>query len=114
VFGRFSGLVRVEATQLAEAAHIVGEILHPDLGLGPHQPNRAYQGAAHVVGLRSKDVFASDLHGGFSAIAALGMIGQRLAPIALAATVAQVFGQIVKRALCVVGAVIPAPKSGGR
>jgi hypothetical protein len=41
--------VRINAAQLAEAAHVVGEVLHPNLGLGPHQTDGAHQGAAHVV-----------------------------------------------------------------
>lgn len=45
----------VQATQLAEAAHVVGEVLHPDLGLRPHHADRAHQRAAHVVGLRTED-----------------------------------------------------------
>jgi|GEM_PF-6870486 len=88
VFGRFSGWVRVEATQLAQAAHIVGEVLHPDRGLGPHQADRAHQGAAHVVGLHAKDMLDPDPHGGFGAATALGLFSQRLAALAFTVDVA--------------------------
>ena len=89
VLGRpFSGWVWVDATRLAEAAHIVSEILHADLGLRPHQADGAHQGAAHVVGQRAEDVLNPDPHGGFGAVAALGLVGQRLALIALAVDVA--------------------------
>ena len=77
--GRLLRRVWVDATQLAEAAHVVGEVFHPDLGLGPHQADRAHQGAAHVVGLRAEDVLYPDPHGGFGPVAALGLVGQRLA-----------------------------------
>ena len=89
---RFSRRIWVDAAQLAEAAHVVGEVLHPDLGLRPHQPDGAHQGAADVVGLGAEDrldhclaVHAlactrrADPHGGLGAVAALGLFGQRLA-----------------------------------
>ena len=83
-----SGWVWVDATQLAEAAHVVGKVLHPDLGLGPHQADGSHQGAAHVIGLGAKDMLDPDPHGGFGPVAALGLVGQRLAPLALAVDVA--------------------------
>ena len=59
---RVSGWGWVDATQLAEAAHVVGEVFHTDRGLGPNQTDRAHQGAAHVVGLRAKNVLDPDPH----------------------------------------------------
>ena len=44
--------------------------------------------AAHVVGLRPEDMFHPDPHGGLGPVAALGLLGQRLAPLALAVDVA--------------------------
>jgi len=88
MIGRFSGWVRVEATQLAEAAHVAGEVLHPDRGLGPHQADRAHQGAAQVVGLRAKNVLDPDPHGGFGPVTALGLFSQRLAALAFTVDVA--------------------------
>ena len=72
---RFSCRVWVDATQLAEPAHIVGEVPHPDLGLGSNQANGAHQGAAHIVGLRAEDVFDPNPHGGLGPVAALGLFG---------------------------------------
>ncbi len=70
-----------------EASHVICEVLHPDPGLGPHQTNAAYEGAAHVVGLCAEDMFHPDPNGGFGPVAALGLLGQRLAPLALAVDV---------------------------
>jgi hypothetical protein len=52
----------VDATQLDEAAHVVGKVLHRDLRAGPHR--------------------------GFGSVAALGRFGQRLPPFPLAVDVA--------------------------
>ena len=73
---------------MTQTAHVVGEVLHPDLGLGPHQTDGSHKGAAHVIGLRAKDMLDPDAHGGFGPIALLGLLGQRLAPLALAMDVA--------------------------
>jgi len=81
---RFLRRVWVEATQLAEPAHVVGYVLHPDLGLGSNQANSAHQGAVHIVGLRAEDVFDSNPHGGLGPVAALGLFAQRFAALALA------------------------------
>ena len=78
----------VDAAQLAEAAHVVGKVLQPDLGFGPHQTDGAHQGAAHVVCLRAEDMLNPDPHGGFGPVAALGLCSQRLAALALAVDVA--------------------------
>ena len=37
-----------DAAQLNEAAHVVGEVLHPDVGLGARDADRAHQRAAYV------------------------------------------------------------------
>ena len=93
VFGRpFSRRIRVDAAQLAEAAHIVGDVLHPDLGPGPHQADGAHQGAAHVVGLRTEDMLDANPPispaCGFGPVGSPGLFGQRLAALALAVDVA--------------------------
>ena len=98
---RFSRRVWVDATQLTKSTHVVGKVLHPDLCFGPHQADGAHEGAAHVAGLRAEDVFdhclavhalactrRADPHGGFGPVAALGLFGQRLAPLALAVDMA--------------------------
>lgn len=46
----------VEAPQLTRSADVVGEVLHPDFGLGPHQTDGFHYGAAHVIRLRAKDM----------------------------------------------------------
>jgi hypothetical protein len=51
---------------LDEAAHVIREVLHPDLSLGAHRSNSAHPDA------------------GLGVVAALGLIGQRFAPLALA------------------------------
>ena len=79
---------RVDAAQLDEAAHVVGEVLHPDLRLGARDADRAHQRAAHVVGLRAEDMFDPDPRGGFGPVAFLRLLGQRLAALALAVDVA--------------------------
>lgn len=53
-----------------KATHVVGEVLHPDLGLGANHADRAHQGAAHVVGLRAEDVLDPDPHRRFGPVAA--------------------------------------------
>jgi hypothetical protein len=63
---------RVDETQLGQAPQVMGEVLHPNLGLG----------------LRAKDMLDPDPHGGFCSVALLGLFGQWLAPLALAANVA--------------------------
>jgi hypothetical protein len=40
---RFSRWIGVDATQLAKAAHVAGEGLHPDPCLGPDQADRAHR-----------------------------------------------------------------------
>ena len=37
--------------QLGEAAHVVSEVLHPDLGIRTHDADGAHQRPTHVVGL---------------------------------------------------------------
>ncbi len=39
---RVSGWVWIEATQVAEVAHVEGEGCYTNLCLGPHQANRAH------------------------------------------------------------------------
>ncbi|MFT6913255.1 MAG: hypothetical protein ACJAQW_001865 [Paracoccaceae bacterium] len=67
-------------------AHVVGEGIHPDLGpgLGPHEADGSHKCAAHVIGLRAKDMLDSDPHCGFGAVALPGLPGQQLAPLAMA------------------------------
>jgi hypothetical protein len=77
--GRFSRRVWVDAAQLAEPAHVVSEVLHPNLGLCSNKTDGAHQGAAHVVGLRAKDMLDPDPHRGFRPVSAFGLVGQRLA-----------------------------------
>jgi hypothetical protein len=68
--------------------HVVGEGLHPDPGLGPdlgpdpHEADGSHKCAAHVIGLRAKDMLDPDPHCGFGAVALPGLPGQRLAPLA--------------------------------
>ena len=85
---RGSARARVQAAQLAEAAHVVSQVLHPDLCLRPHHADRAHQCAAHVIGLCAEDMLDARAHRRFRAIAALGLFGQRLAALALAMDVA--------------------------
>ena len=86
--GRVSGWVWADAAQLGETAHVVGEILHPDFGLGPNQTDRAHEGAAHVVGLRAKNMLDPDPHSGLGPVTALGLFSQRLAALAFTVDVA--------------------------
>ena len=89
LFGcRFSRREWVQAAQLTQTAHVVGEVLHADLGLNPHQTDGSHNGAAHVIGLRAKDMLDPDPCGGFGPVALLGLLGQRLASLALAVNVA--------------------------
>ena len=59
---------------------------------GCDKADGAHQGAAHVVGLRAKDILDPDPPNsqtyGFGPVALLGLLGQRLAPLALAVNVA--------------------------
>jgi hypothetical protein len=68
---------------LPETAHVVGEGIHPDLGpgpgLGPHEADGSHKCAAHVIGLRAKDMLDSDPHCGSGAVALPGLLAQRLA-----------------------------------
>lgn len=91
------GRARIQAMQLAEAALVVGKVFHPDFGLGADQTDRAHQGSAHVIGLCAEDVLYADPHGGFGPVAALGLFGQRFAPLALAVNVAL---QLPRAQLC--------------
>ena len=72
-----------------KTAHVVGEVLHPDLGPSADHADRAHQGAAHVVGLCAEDVLDPDPHRRFCPVAPLGLFGQRLAALALAVDVAE-------------------------
>ena len=45
---------------MTQTAHVVGEFLHADLGFGPHQTDGSHNGAAHVIGLRAKDMLDPD------------------------------------------------------
>lgn len=83
-----SGYARVQAAQFHKAAHVVGEVLHPDLGSGADHADHAYQGAALVVDLRAEDMFDPDTHGRFGTVAPLGLFSQWLSPLALAVDVA--------------------------
>jgi hypothetical protein len=73
---------------LPGTAHVVGEGMHPDPGLGPHEADGSHKCAAHVIGLRAKEMLDLDPHCGFGAVALPGLPGQRLAPLALALNVA--------------------------
>ena len=74
--GLFSRRTWVDAAQLAETAHVVGEGLHPDPGPGPRQTDGSHDGAAHVIGLRAKDMLDPDSPNsqtcGFGPVALLG------------------------------------------
>ena len=74
-----------------EAAHVAGDVLHPDPGFGACDADRAYHRPAHVVGPRAKDVFHPGPYFGFGPVAALRLRGQRLAAPALAVDVALQF-----------------------
>ena len=45
---------------MTQTAHVVGEFLHADIGFGPHQTDGSHNGAAHVIGLRAKDMLDPD------------------------------------------------------
>lgn len=45
-----------------QAAHVVGEVFHLDLGLCAHYADRTEQRAAHVVGLRTDHVLNPRAH----------------------------------------------------
>jgi len=62
----------------------VDEVFQPDLLLGPDQADRAHQRAAHVVGLRAKDMFGPDALVGFRPVAIFRLRGERFAALALA------------------------------
>lgn len=83
-----SARARVQAAQLAEAAHVVSQVLQPDLRFRPHHADRAHQCAAHVIGLCAEDMLDPRAHRGFGPVAAPGLFGQRLAALALAVDVA--------------------------
>jgi hypothetical protein len=84
----FSCRAWVQAARLPGTAHVVGEGIHPDpgpdpcLGLGPHEADGSHKCAAHVIGLRAKDILDLDPHCGSGAVAFLGLPGQRFAPLA--------------------------------
>jgi hypothetical protein len=61
---------------LAQTAHVIGEVLHADLGLRPHPTDGLHRGAAHVIGLCAKDMLDSDPHGGFGPVAFAGLPSQ--------------------------------------
>jgi hypothetical protein len=73
---------------LDEAAHVIREGLHPDLSLGAHRSNCAHQRAAHIVGLRTEDVFDAHPDAGLGVVAALGLIGHRFTALAFAVDMA--------------------------
>jgi len=83
-----SGRARGQAAELDETAHVVGKVLHPDLGLGADHADRAHQSAAHVIGLRAEHMLDAHTYRGFGPVAALGQFSQRLAALALAVNVA--------------------------
>ncbi len=84
----------VQAARWPETAHVVGGGLHPDPGLGPHEADGSHKCAAHVIGLRAKDMLDPDPHCGFGAVALPGLPGQRLAPLASLAMGVNVAGQL--------------------
>ena len=88
--------------QLAKATHVLGEVLHANLGHGPNQ----FDGAAHVIGPCPKDIIDPNPHDGF---AALGLVGQRLAPLALPAVVNY---QLAVLQLGLIGCIFPFTKVG--
>lgn len=61
-----------------EAPHFVGEVFHPYPGFRPHQSDAAHKGAAHVVGLRAKDVFDPDPYGGFGPTSSVSHLRQNI------------------------------------
>jgi len=73
---------------MQKAAPVVGEVLHPDSGLGADHADCTHQRAAHFVGLCADDVLDPDLHRGFGPVAALALFGELLAALALAVDLA--------------------------
>lgn len=73
----------VRRRQLHQPPHVVGKVLHPDLGLRPHQADGADQRAAHVVGLRTEDMLDPDPDRRFGPVAGLALFAQRLAAFVL-------------------------------
>jgi len=57
-----SCFARVQAAQMDETAHVVGQVLHPDLDLGPLHADHSHQRAAHVIGLRAEDMLDAHAH----------------------------------------------------
>ena len=104
-----SGRERVQAAQLSETAHVVDKVLHPDLGPGPHHADGPDQCAALVVGLRTEDMLDRRAQRGFGPVAALRLLGQRLAALVLAMDLAFQFqsAQLCLRLLGPIGRVCP-------
>lgn len=69
---------------MRQPSHVVGEVLHSDLGLRADQSDGAHQRPAHVVGLGAEDMLDPRAHDGFGPVAALALFGQWLAALALA------------------------------
>ena len=80
--------VRTRSKQVAISSHIVSQVLHPDLGLGPRQADAAHERAAHVVRLRAENMLDPDPHLGFCVVPLLGPFAQRLAALALSVNAA--------------------------
>ena len=74
--------------QLGEAAHCRGKVFQLDLGLATHHADHAHHAATHVVGLRVEGMLDANTHCRFDSVAALALLGQRLAALAPAMNVA--------------------------
>src|SRR5688500_6653082 len=75
---------RRDALQLNEAAHVVGEVLQADPGLGADQADAAHQRATHVVRLGAEHVLDAGPHLGTGPVALLLAFAERPAATALA------------------------------
>jgi len=105
---------RVQAAQLAEEAHVVSQVLHPDLGFGPRQADRAHQRSAHIVCLCAEDVLDADPHAGFGPVAARGLFSQWIAAFTRAVDVASHFvgAQLRFHFLGPIGGIRPDARAG--
>ena len=85
----FSRGAWLDAASSAVPAHVECEVVQPDSGPGPNCADPGGERAAHVVGLRTEDLFDANPHAGPGPVGrTFGLFSQPLAVLALAAKVA--------------------------
>lgn len=75
---------RIKSSELAQSAHVVGQVLQPDLHLRPRLSNGTDEHTAHVVTLRPKHMLDARANAGLGVVALLFSLCQRLAALCLA------------------------------